>query len=776
MKPLFKYSFIMAFFALFMVSCQDEEVRINNPSTDEVVDSNSSLASLMRSTVTYDGSRDNILDNASCIGVNLPVTVTANDTTITIETLDDLDLIQEIFEAFNNDEDVLEFLFPITITLSNHTEVVIEDAEALETFVDACVEEPNIIECVDFVYPIVFSIYNTNFQIIDTVQIESDLEMYVFLEGLETGNQGAVLASINFPISLVYANGNTIEVLSNQELQEAINAADEDCNYIECEEEEIHVSLKECHWTIAEYTANGDYLGFDFYFDENNNLQIIYGTGALTVSGNWDVSEVDGRVIVEISELSDFNALEGNWIVQACENDRLVLSQASNSSVVEMVLEQDCSMQPSPFNCFENYEIEACELDITTPVQDAVFNLNAGTVDLVDCDVEFTASFYVSITDAENQTNPIANTETYQSVSTTVYLRVESLGGDFQVFDVQLQVQECVPNCSESDIDTYLQECVWNVVRFNNDDHLISYDFEFSSNTDLVITGGGLTINANWSTSVVANGTILELYNVSGPNIQAVNDYWLIQECEPGRLQMISGNNITMVMERTCQSCDNPGFLTNDLVVYVPFSNETVDLMNDSAQTIQGTGSYVEDRAGNASCATAFNGSQSVSIPVSVSNQIIQGDNFSVSLWFKMQNDNLGNLEILFQKGEVNSEGFQLAVYDGNTPLVSDTTNGYGLWDNDWNQEVDVQWENTDWHHLVVTRDSNNTIRLYRDGQLRNTEENYNFDVDSEPLYNYILGQGFTGHLDDLRVYKRTLSSNEVGDLYQLEADCNTCL
>ena len=39
-----------------------------------------------------------------------------------------------------------------------------------------------------------------------------------------------------------------------------------------------------------------------------------------------------------------------------------------------------------------------------------------------------------------------------------------------------------------------------------------------------------------------------------------------------------------------------------------------------------------------------------------------------------------------------------------------------------------------------------------------------------------MLGDDFTGALDDLRVYKRTLSDNEVGDLYNLEGDCYQCL
>ncbi|HLT34071.1 MAG TPA: LamG domain-containing protein, partial [Aquaticitalea sp.] len=146
------------------------------------------------------------------------------------------------------------------------------------------------------------------------------------------------------------------------------------------------------------------------------------------------------------------------------------------------------------------------------------------------------------------------------------------------------------------------------------------------------------------------------------------------------------------------------------------------------------------------------------------------------SLWFKMQNTEMANHEIFFQKGETVTEGFQIVAFDANTPLFSDSTYGYGLWDDDWNQQVDVVWDNTDWHHLVITVDSNNTVRLYRNGILRNSDENSSIDIGTEPLQNYYIGQGFEGHLDDLRVYKRALSPNEVSELFNLSGDCYQCL
>lgn len=229
---------------------------------------------------------------------------------------------------------------------------------------------------------------------------------------------------------------------------------------------------------------------------------------------------------------------------------------------------------------------------------------------------------------------------------------------------------------------------------------------------------------------------------------------------------------ITLILENC--NCDNPNFMTDDLVIYMPFANEAINLVdNSSAENLPVD--FVADRDGNTTCAVAFNGDNYLTIPVTDANQLVQGDAFTVSIWFKMQNTEIGDYEGIFQKGEATNEGFQLGVYDLNTPLFGDSTYGYGLWDTYWNQELDVEWENTDWHHLAVTVDANNTVRLYRDGTLRNMDENSSINIDTTPLENYFIGLGFQGHLDDLRVYKRALSDNDIGDLYNSGTECFTC-
>lgn len=765
-------------------SCQDEVIEETPTNEEETLVANSNLANLMRNTATLDGSIDNIIDNANCILIDLPITVVVNGITLTIESVDDYDAIEEIIDEFTNDQDEIEIQFPIVIILSDYTEVTIENQDELETYIEDCFgenEPDDDIECIDFQYPITFSIYDSNFQVIETVTINSDQELYVFIEELE----GGVIASINYPINMVLANGDVIEVNNNTELETAISEAEDDCDEDDDndhnDDDECNLSidfvelwLYECPIVAHTYDDNGDLLDENLLEFGQNGEVVVNGTPAVTEVGSWTLEETNVGIILNISGLNTFNLIDGDWTLASCENNQLEFSQDTGSGIRTMIFEMDCNVDETPFDCFSNGTISVCDDDNDGF---ATFELETQVLGNVICNVDYTASFHISQTNAEANVNPIAQPNSFINSTAnqqTIYLRVEANNGLFEIFELTLIVEACNTSCSEQEIDTYLQECIWNVVNFNGDDHLIMYNFEFTSNTTVVITGNGLTINATWSTSQSANGAIVEFNNVAGPDIQAVTGNWLVVECREDRLQFEALNNSdTMVMEQDCSSCDNPGTLTNDLIIYMPFGGEVKDLI--SGEIVNGFTFLTEDRAGNSTCAVSFDGSQNFSIPVTDQNQLVQGDNFSVSVWFKMQNTDAGNLEVFFRKPGNATVGFQLGVYDLNTPLFFDNLNT-SLWDNDWNQEVDVVWDNTDWHHLVVTVDSNNTVRLYRDGVLRNINENSDLSIGSDPTSQYLLGEGFQGHLDDLRVYKRALSDNEVGDLYNLEAECYTCL
>ena len=261
---------------------------------------------------------------------------------------------------------------------------------------------------------------------------------------------------------------------------------------------------------------------------------------------------------------------------------------------------------------------------------------------------------------------------------------------------------------------------------------------------DYFTIGYPVSLNVNQGTELVVNSNN-ELFDT-------VNS--TVEECETG-------------------GCSNPAILVNDILFYIPFSEGVVQDLKGNAVTYPEDLGFTEDRDGNPNCAVVFNGEQSLHIPATPDNGILPGEAFSISLWFKMQNTNGADLEKLFILGG-DGAGFELLVYDLNTPLFA-TQPEINVWDGEWNQDADLPVDTENWHHLVVTVDEEGTIKLYRDGELRNSLGQSGADITSE-LMDYHIGMNFKGLMDDLRVYKRVLSPTEVGVLFGLDGDCNTCL
>lgn len=327
MKFNINHLFLFILFALFsFTACQDEATEVDNPSEQEVIVANSDLTSLMSRTVANFGAADNILDGSSCFSVELPVTIIVSDITIIIETEEDLDLLEDLYEDFEGDDNFLDFIFPITIIFNDYSELVIQNEDELGNFVNDCEDDDDIIECVDFVYPISFSVFNSEFNLIDSVIIENDEALYSFLDDLED-DDNALIVSLNFPVTLEYANGDTIEVNTNQELADAIEVTGEDCDDEDdgCIEEEVAINLVECPWEVYLYT-NDDLENLDgpftFTFNENGNV-LIEGVLQDSYTTTWQLTETDNGLELNIASFYYYEQQFGNWLVVECDDDDL---------------------------------------------------------------------------------------------------------------------------------------------------------------------------------------------------------------------------------------------------------------------------------------------------------------------------------------------------------------------------------------------------------------------------------------------------------------------
>jgi len=392
MKTKFNYLLVCLLFVfLNFTACQDEVAQVENPNEQETIVPNSALANLMSRTTANFGAVDDILDEANCFSVELPVTIEVSDVTIIIETEADLEQLEDLLDDINIDEDVLDFVFPITIIFNDYSQIVIENEEELQIFIEQCVEnEDDVIECVDFVYPITFSVFNSGFNLVDTVVIENDEALYVFLDELEN-DENALIVSLNFPVTLEYANGDTIEINTNEELANAIEAAEQFCEdeNDDCLEEEVALNLIECPWEVYLYT-NNDFDNIDgpyaFTFSENGSL-IIEGITNQPHSTTWELSETDAGLELNIASFYYYEAQFGNWLVVQCDDDELKFIHQTVDGT-GLYFEQDCE------------DDLGCSLtDISAILQECPWDFTDGTGNFVNHQMIFNPNGDIQITE-----------------------------------------------------------------------------------------------------------------------------------------------------------------------------------------------------------------------------------------------------------------------------------------------------------------------------------------------------------------------------------------
>lgn len=334
--------------ALTFTACQEEFEPLPDPDQEQqTLKANSATAALIEGTASNDGSFDNIVDGASCFDIKFPYTVSVNGITITIENEDGLRIIEEIFDEFEDDVDELDIFFPITITLADYAEVVIESFDHLRDLAEECIEggDDDDIECIDFVYPITLYTFDLNEQQTGSVSVENDYQLRRFFAGLDDED----IVSIDFPITLVKFDGTEVQVNSNEELVQAIDMAkelcdeddDDDYNDDDFTEERLEALLIECPWFVKEIERDAvsltdQYFEYLFNFYENNEV-VVKDRAGNVLNGYWDIRVTDHHVklVMEFDVLVDFTLewyvyeiAPGKIKLYAGDRDRIIMESA----------------------------------------------------------------------------------------------------------------------------------------------------------------------------------------------------------------------------------------------------------------------------------------------------------------------------------------------------------------------------------------------------------------------------------------------------------------
>ncbi len=332
--------------ALSFTSCQEEFEELPGEDNQEAILASSSTAQLIKRTSSKEGSYDNIVDGASCFAINFPYVVKVNGLEVNIDAKEDLKLIKQLFNEVEIDDDILEIIFPIQITLSDYTEIIINNKEQLRQKVEECIEggDDDDIECIDFVYPIVVYSFNIDLQQTGNVTVQNDMQLRRFFAERDDDD----LLSFDFPITLQLYDGTKLSVNNNAELANAIetakNKCDGDDDYDDdFTQERLEEYLVACPWLVnevirANVNSTDQYFDYVMNFTEDGNVVMKDRLGN-NLTGTWSTGIGENRLLLklEFEALADFDLewfvydLDGGKIkLYAGEGEKIILKKACN--------------------------------------------------------------------------------------------------------------------------------------------------------------------------------------------------------------------------------------------------------------------------------------------------------------------------------------------------------------------------------------------------------------------------------------------------------------
>ena len=323
--------YLIALFFLGLNSCQKEKTSAST--TPQGLTKSSVLSSLVSRVSQYPTAKDNILDGKDCFAVVLPVSLTVNGSTLTVNTTDDYQTVRANIDQYSNDDDVIYFSFPITLKYKNYQEISVTNETQYQSIVASCSANSPFceIDCIDFNYPIVINAYNIATQTPATITITSNTQLYNFIQSLTTDE----IYSIVYPLSMTKSNNEVVVFNSNAELQAGIENTIDDCNNVP-----IPTTLSEIitsgTWYVSSFiedTTDETYHfnGYNFTFSSNGTAIAV--KNATTINGTWSNYMDDGYSKLDLSFNGNLlDELEDDWRVLEFSENLIKLRHESGGS------------------------------------------------------------------------------------------------------------------------------------------------------------------------------------------------------------------------------------------------------------------------------------------------------------------------------------------------------------------------------------------------------------------------------------------------------------
>ena len=212
-------------------------------------------------------------------------------------------------------------------------------------------------------------------------------------------------------------------------------------------------------------------------------------------------------------------------------------------------------------------------------------------------------------------------------------------------------------------------------------------------------------------------------------------------------------------------SSDDSCSATNDSTLLAHYAFE--GNLNDNSsynRHLTGVGNITYSAADNQSNksgrAALFNGSNTLASTADID----LSDNFTVAFWTKPDSNNMSNGYSALSTGDsLDSGRFQIDyVEDNQIRFVSGRNQS----------SITTYLYSNQWNHIVITKTDgngeNNKVSMYTGGVERDNELGVTTRWDKIKIGRNRLSAGFwNGYIDEVKIYNRTLSAQEVLDLYE---------
>ncbi len=230
---------------------------------------------------------------------------------------------------------------------------------------------------------------------------------------------------------------------------------------------------------------------------------------------------------------------------------------------------------------------------------------------------------------------------------------------------------------------------------------------------------------------------------------------------------------ILVILVLTIICCINlTADLNEGLVAYYPFSGNPIDESGSGNDGTVTGASLTTDRFGDENSAYYFDGDNDYII-VNEDNSLdfIENENFTICCWINTISNQ--STRIIMKRNGTNGHNWYSVFTRNNSSNIGvELSNNYPT--NYFTENGNVIVNNGVWHFVTIQRVSSTSIKIFDNGILDTVCSDFGFNLsNSSDLYiaTYFDSPAeptFNGKIDDIRIYNRALSEEEIQVLYHL--------